>query len=163
MDEVIQSAIQLRKAGQYDQSRAQLTTLLQDAHYKALAHLHIAWSYDNQGLESQAVPHYLAAIQGNLTGDDRFEALFGLASTLRSLGDYQDALNWFEKTLQEFPERREVMPFYAICLYNLGKHHQSTALLLNLLVETTQSQAILGYQRAIALYAEDLDRVWPKG
>lgn len=46
MDEVIQSAIQLRKAGQYDQSRAQLTTLLQDAHYKALAHLHIAWSYD---------------------------------------------------------------------------------------------------------------------
>ncbi len=71
--------------------------------------------------------------------------------------------NWFEKTLQEFPERREVMPFYAMCLYNLGKHHQSTALLLNLLVETTQSQAILGYQRAISLYAEDLDRVWPKG
>ncbi|MEJ2766858.1 tetratricopeptide repeat protein [Photobacterium sp. MCCC 1A19761] len=160
MSETIQRAIALRKDGNFEQSRQLLETLLANDELKAKAHLHIAWSYDNQGFESAAVPHYHAALSGELDATERFDALFGLASTLRSLGEYQEAIVWFEKTLALYPDAREVLPFYAMCLYNLGHHKQATELLLKLLIETTNAEEILTYQRAIKLYAQDLDRTW---
>lgn len=92
---------------------------------------------------------------------ERFDALFGLAaSTYRSLGMYSEALIYFEQTLNEYPSSIEVQPFYAMCLYNLGRHKEATSLLLKLLVSTTNSDAINEYQRAISLYAQDLDKTW---
>ncbi len=44
MESVIEQAIDLRKAPNYQESRALLTTLLGDENYVAKAHLHIAWS-----------------------------------------------------------------------------------------------------------------------
>ncbi|MGY5611693.1 tetratricopeptide repeat protein [Vibrio brasiliensis] len=78
----------------------------------------------------------------------------------RSLGQYQQALGYFEQTMDEYPKSLEVQPFYAMCLYNLGRHKEATSLLLKLLVNTTNSEEIKQYQEAISLYAEDLDRTW---
>ncbi|NVK74879.1 MAG: tetratricopeptide repeat protein [Oceanospirillaceae bacterium] len=128
--------------------------------YAAQAHLHIAWSYDNEGKEQQAIQHYLASLDGELKDIERFDALFGLASTYRSLGVYDTALAYFEQILNEYPDSIEVKLFYAICLYNLGRHKEATSLLLNLLLSTTNSDAIKQYQRAIELYANDLDETW---
>jgi len=47
-----------------------------------------------------------------------------------------------------------------MCLYNLGRHKEATSFLLELLVSTTNSEAIKAYQSAISLYAKDLDRTW---
>lgn len=105
-----------------------------------------------QRFDTQAVHHYQA---GELEATERFDALFGLAS---SLGQYQEAAVWFEKTLALFPDCRGVLPFYAMCLYNLGQLKQAIEILLNLLVETTNDEDIPTYQRAIKLYAQDLDR-----
>ncbi len=157
---LIEQAVALRKSGDHNASIALLKPLLDDELYCASASLHIAWSYDQQSQEQQAVPFYQAALKGPLTPSERFDALFGLASTLRSLGDYQNAQHYFEQTLQEFPEHLEVKPFYAMCLYNLGDAKSAVALLLELLVSTTDSEAIQDYQRAIRLYAADLDRTW---
>jgi tetratricopeptide (TPR) repeat protein len=66
-------------------------------------------------------------------------------------------LRYFESALSEYPNAIEVQPFYAMCLHNLGRHKEATALLLKLLLATTNSEAIKGYQRAISLYADDLD------
>ncbi|MGD8232507.1 tetratricopeptide repeat protein [Vibrio sp. TRT 1302] len=160
MEAVIQQAIELRKQGNYQASRDLLTTLLGDNQYAAKAHLHIAWSFDNEGKEQQAIDHYLASLSGPISPTERFDALFGLASTYRSLGQYQQALGYFEQTIDEYPKSLEVQPFYAMCLYNLGRHKEATSLLLELLVNTTNSEEIKQYQRAISLYAEDLDRTW---
>ncbi|MFM2484317.1 tetratricopeptide repeat protein [Celerinatantimonas yamalensis] len=160
MDSVIKQAIDLRQAGLFEQSRTLLTSLLNDESYRAIAHLHIAWSHDNEGSEQQAIVHYLEALQGTLTIDQRFDALFGLASTYRSLGCYTEALAYFEYTLSEYPDALEVQPFYAMCLYNVGRHKQATALLLELLVASSDCKAIKRYQRAILLYAQDLDKIW---
>lgn len=96
MESVIQQAKELRKASNYQESRTLLTTLLGDENYTAKAHLHIAWSYDNEGKEQEAIKHYTASLEGILSADERFDALFGLASTYRSLGEYQEALSYFE-------------------------------------------------------------------
>ncbi|MFM2598245.1 tetratricopeptide repeat protein [Vibrio fortis] len=160
MESIIKQAIELRKESKYHESRALLKTLLNDETFAAKAHLQIAWSYDNEGKEQKAVEHYLSSLSGSLSSVERFDALFGLASTYRSLGMYPKALNYFEQTLTEYPSYIEVQPFYAMCLYNLGRHKEATSLLLKLVVSTTDSEAIKNYQRAISLYAEDLDKTW---
>lgn len=99
-------------------------------------------------------------MDGRLSKTERFDALFGLASTYRSVGDYSDALRYFENTLEEFPDSIEVQPFYCMCLYNLGRHKEATESLLKLLISTTEHGAIKEYQEAISLYAKDLDKVW---
>ncbi len=160
METIISQAIALRKEQKYQESRDLLATLLSDEKFAAKAHLQIAWSYDNQGKEQQAIEHYVLSLQGKLSSVERFDALFGLASTYRSLGQYTEALNYFEQTMSEYPQSLEVQPFYAMCLYNLGRHKEATSLLLELLVSTTNSDAIKEYQRAISLYAKDLDKIW---
>ncbi|MDN3701990.1 tetratricopeptide repeat protein [Vibrio artabrorum] len=160
MESIIKQAIEFRKEAKYQESRALLKTLLDDETYSAKAHLQIAWSYDNEGKEQEAVAHYLSSLSGLLPSVERFDALFGLASTYRSLGMYSEASSYFEQTLSEYPSCIEVQPFYAMCLYNLGRHKEATSLLLELLVSTTNSDAIKEYQRAISLYAQDLDRTW---
>lgn len=160
METTISQAIALRKEQKYQESRDLLATLLSDENLAAKAHLQIAWSYDNQGKEQQAIEHYVLSLQGKLSSVERFDALFGLACTYRSLGQYTEALSYFERTMSEYPQSLEVQPFYAMCLYNLGRHKEATSLLLELLVSTTNSEAIKEYQRAISLYAKDLDKTW---
>ncbi|GHX14204.1 tetratricopeptide repeat protein [Vibrio cholerae] len=123
METIIKQAIDLRKEAKFQESRDLLATLLNDESYAAKAHLQIAWSYDNEGRE-------------------------------------QEALGYFEQVIIEYPDAIEVRPFYAMCLYNLGHHKEAMALLLELLLSTTSSDAIKEYHRAISLYVEDLDRKW---
>ena len=160
MEGAIEKAILLRKSGKFEESRSLLFDLLSNAEFGAKVHLHIAWSYDNEGKEQEAIFHYQTALLGPLTKNERFDALFGLASTLRSLGEYEKALIYFEQTISEFPDSAEVQPFYAMCLYNLGRNKEAVALLLELLVSTTDNAAIKDYKKAITLYAKDLDRKW---
>ncbi|MFH0257989.1 tetratricopeptide repeat protein [Vibrio rumoiensis] len=160
MESIIKQAIELRKEAKYQEARSLLQTLLIDEAYSAKAYLQMAWSYDNEGKEKEAITHYLLSLSGRLSPVERFDALFGLACTYRSLGMYSEALSYFEQTLSEYPSSIEVQPFYAMCLYNLGRHKEATSLLLELLASTTNSDAIKGYQRAISLYAQDLDRTW---
>ena len=95
MDTVIEKAIELRKQGKYQESRTLLGELLTQKAFEAKAHLNIAWSYDNEGKEKEAIGHYLASLEGVLSKTERFDALFGLACTYRSLGSYENALNYF--------------------------------------------------------------------
>lgn len=160
MQSIIQRAIELRKSGQCQESRKLLFSLLSNKDWMAQAHLQIAWSFDVEGRELDAVFHYQSALTGGLLSLDRYDALFGLASTLRSLGRYSDALTYFEQALSEYPNAIEIQPFYAMCLYNLGRNKEAVQLLLELLVFSTSRDEIKAYSKAISLYAKDLDRVW---
>ncbi|HCG7781577.1 TPA: tetratricopeptide repeat protein [Vibrio parahaemolyticus] len=160
MELVIKRAIELRKESKFQESRGLLETLIDNEDYAAKAHLQIAWSYDNEGKEKEAIGPYLLALSGTLSSTERFDTLFGLACTYRSLGNYSKAFSYFEQTMAEYPDAMEVQPFYAMCLYNLGRHKEATSLLLELLASTTNSDAIKTYQRAILFYANDLDKTW---
>ena len=160
MQNIFEKSILLRRSEAYDEARTLLSTLLDKPEYNAKAHLYIAFTFDNEGKEEEAIMHYETALKGELSSSDRFEGLLGLASTLRSLGRYQDARVYFEKLILDYPNALEYQPFYAMCLYNLGEHKKATSLLLELLINTTSSEAITDYQSAIRLYASDLDKKW---
>jgi hypothetical protein len=47
-------------------------------------------------------------------------------------------------------------------LHNRGRSKAAVELLLTLLAETSADDGIRAYRRAIAAYAEDVDRRWPE-
>ena len=160
MDEKLRLAIELRQQQQYEKSDALLTELVQQPELYGKACLQLAWNCDVQGLEHKAIPYYQQALTGELNDTERFDAIFGLASSLRSIGEYQQAQQCFEQAREQFPQRVELLPFYAMNLYNLGRSKQAVELLLSTLIEQTDNADIQSYSAAIKLYAQDLDRVW---
>ena len=69
-------------------------------------------------------------------------------------------MTYFDELLGKYPESQAALPFYAMCLYNLGQHKRAMEILLTLLADTTESSEIKAYEAAIHLYASDLDRKW---
>jgi tetratricopeptide (TPR) repeat protein len=147
------------------------TQELESARREMLAHLdtnpqdpdllyEIACVHDRLGLESEAAPYYEAAIRRGLQADSLRGAYLGLGSTYRCLGRYEEADRTFQEGLALFPNALELRVFRAMCQYNLGADRDAVAALLEVVVDTSTDPAIQEYERAIRLYAQDLDRTW---
>ena len=148
-------AIALRKNKHYSQSRKRLFSLLTTAADKGPIYLHIAWSYDNQGRETQALDFYQQALGYPLCADDEFEAAFGLACTARCLGRYAEAAGHFERLSIRYPARTEIIPFYALCAVALQDTALASRLLMGLVVTHPPTDAIAAYQSTLAGYWHD--------
>lgn len=119
-----------------------------------------AWIHDLLGLENEAVPYYLKALSsGQLGVEDRLGALTGCGSSLRILGRYEEAVELLEGALAEFPDDGGLAAFLAMALYNVGRHHDATGILLRLLAASSTAPNVARYRAAIEYYAQDLDTV----
>jgi RimJ/RimL family protein N-acetyltransferase/catechol 2,3-dioxygenase-like lactoylglutathione lyase family enzyme len=115
---------------------------------------------DAERTEAEAVPFYLKALELGLNGQDRRDALLGLASTYRSLGEYEKSKNTFNLGIQEFPEYRPFYVFLALTQFNLNSSAESIRLLLEQLIETSSDQEIKSYERALKFYSTRLNEVF---
>ncbi|MDR6225776.1 tetratricopeptide repeat protein [Desmospora profundinema] len=122
--------------------------------------VHTAWVHDSLGLEREAVPYYEKALTYGLTGNDLRDALLGLGSTYRCLGEYNQAVQILQTGVEQFPDHRGMKVFLAMALYNLGQHREAMELLLTQLLETTEDPTINTYRKALSFYAERLDETW---
>jgi len=156
---MLQTIEKLRLEGRYEDAlqRALDMLPLSDQHPQLL--YKVASLYDVLGLEQQAIPFYQAAIRNQLDGQDLRDAYLGLGSTYRALGRYHESLETFDTGLQAFPNASEIKMFRAITLYNLGHAKEAVAQLLMLMMDTNSSEEIIRYQKAIAFYCDDLDRI----
>lgn len=150
----------LKAEGRIEEARQH--GLLQIAEHPKHAELHyeVAGLHDLLGREQQAIPLYQKAIALGLSEDSLRGAWLGLGSSYRTTGHYTEALAAFEQGLARFPHAHEFKVFGAMARYNLGQHKEGMEHLLAVLAETVTDPAIAPYRRAIALYAEDLDRRW---
>lgn len=87
-------------------------------------------------------------------------ALIGLGSTYRVLGDYKKSRDVLEKAIKEFPDNIAMKVFYAMTLYNLNECSRAMEILLNCLVKTSSDETIKKYGKAIEFYSDKLDQVW---
>lgn len=126
----------------------------------ARLHYLVACAYDGQGLEHEAVPHYVKAIATGLDGDELRNAHLGLGSTYRAIGRYEEALDTFDRGLEAFPGAPELLVFRAMTLHNLGRSEEAVSQLLKVLVEHTDDESILRYRRALEFYADRLSETW---
>lgn len=160
MEKIINQAIEYRKAGQHDNAKELLSSLLRSNPKDPILNYQYAWTCDSNGDESEAVTYYETAIENGLAGEDRRGAMLGLGSTYRCLGRYDDALRMFDQAVSEFPQDRSFKVFRAIVYYNLGHSNKAVGELLIQLLETTNDSSISEYKKALTFYADKLDNTW---
>ena len=160
MRKAVDRAIELRMEDKYKELNELLLSLVTACPEDAFINYQCAWSFDVLGEETQAVPFYEKAIHLGLSGKELEEALLGLGSSYRALGNYEKSKDVFLKGIALFPNNRALQIFYSMTLYNLKEHHQAMELLLNCLADTTTDLEILSYQKAIHFYSDKLDDTW---
>lgn len=160
LNKQLQQAIELREQGDADQSRNIILKLLEQNPDNAFLNYQCAWSHDVLGEERNAVPYYEKAIQLGLEEKNLEDALLGLGSTYRTLGEYEKSKSTFLKGKKLFPDNRAIQIFYAMTLYNLKEHDQAMEILLKNLAETTNDEDIQKFGRAIRFYADKLNKIW---
>ncbi|MGA4838110.1 tetratricopeptide repeat protein [Streptomyces sp. G45] len=157
-DEVLARAVRLRESRRREEARALLVALSERHPDDVEVAYQTAWVHDTLGLEAEALPYYLRAVQRpGLSDDDRRGALLGLGSTYRTLGKYPEAVATLRDAAAEFPDDGALKAFLAMALYNTGDSHEAVSILLKLLATTSRDPAITAYRPAIEFYAEDLD------
>ncbi|MDI3387927.1 tetratricopeptide repeat protein [Streptomyces sp. B-S-A8] len=157
-DTRLAEAVRLRESGRPDEARERLIVLAEELPDDAQVAYQTAWVHDTLGLEAEAVPHYRRAlgISGGLSADDRANALLGLGSTYRVLGQYEQSVETLTAASTEFPENGALKAFLAMALFNVGRHHDAMELLLTLVAATSDDPNVAEYRPAIQHYAQDL-------
>lgn len=156
----LETAIRLRAEGCLKESNTIFMDLVNQYPDDPVVNYQCAWSYDVLGLEKEAIPYYEKAMELGLPEEDLRGALLGFGSTYRTLGEYEKSRQVFLKGIELFPEDHGIKTFYAMTLYNLGKHSHAMKILLNTLAVTSADETITQYAKAITFYAEDLDKIW---
>jgi tetratricopeptide (TPR) repeat protein len=138
----LEHARKLRLSGKHTEARNLLVALAARSPGDAELQYEAACVHDFLGDEATAVAYYRAALRGNLSEDHLRGAYLG-------------------QGLDLFPQANEIKVFLAMALHNLGRSKAAVECLLTVIAETSSDKEVQGYRRAIALYAEDIDRVWP--
>jgi tetratricopeptide (TPR) repeat protein len=104
-----------------------------------------------------AIPYYREAIENGLAGEDRHECLICLGSSLRVIGEDEEAIEVLESAVDEFPHHNSARVFLALAYYSNDRLDQAISELLALLLETTSDQDILAYADVLEYYKDNLD------
>ncbi|NBE52078.1 tetratricopeptide repeat protein [Streptomyces boluensis] len=164
-DTRLAEAVRLRESGRPEEARVRLVALAEELPTDAQVAYQTAWVHDTLGLEAQAVPHYRRALSlpGGLSAHERENAVLGLGSTYRVLGEYQQAVDTLTTASAEFPENGALKAFLAMALFNVGRHHDAMELLLTLVATTSDDPNVAEYRPAIEHYARDLNETVGEG
>jgi len=155
-----EQVLSLRRAGKHEEACALAVSLAAQSPGDAELQYQTACVHDFLGREAQAVPFYLAALSGKLSGEHLRSAYLGLGSTYRALGQYPEAERTLREGLVRFPDAAELKTFLAMDLHNLGQSKQAVELLLTVLAQSSSDSHIQGYREAILFYAQDIERSW---
>ncbi len=108
---------------------------------------------DSTGHPDLAVPLYQAALRAGLTGLRRRRAVIQMASSLRNLGNAEDAVELLSAELHASSDELDgaVRAFLALALVDLGREREAVAISLAAL-----SHYLPRYNRSLARYAAAL-------
>lgn len=153
----IEEARSLRRADDLEASQDLLLELLEEYPSDPLVLFEVGGAYDVMGEVEMAIPYYRQAIGAGLDGDDLQECLICLGSSLRVVGESEDAVTLLEQAVDEFPNRNSGRAFLALAYYSNGEYDRAVSLLLSLLLETTSDEDIQSYADALEYYVDNLD------
>jgi len=119
----------------------------------AVALFERASAFDSTGHEDRAIPLYEAALDAGLEGERRRRAIIQLASSLRNLGNAQDAVVLLTAELDAATDELDgaVRAFLALALADVGREREAVSVAL-----TALSGYLPRYNRSLAYYAQSL-------
>jgi len=151
----------LADEGRHEVARLLAVQLAAAAPHDAQLQHEAACLHDRMGLEAEALPYYCAALAAGLPAPEDRRARLGLGSTYRVLGRAHEALEVLDGACARYPQAPELQVFRAMALQNLGRGKEAVEVLLRVVAETSGDEQVRQYRRAIALYADDVERTWP--
>lgn len=157
LTEAIEEARGLRRADALEESQELLLELLEEYPNEPLVLFEVGGAYDVMGEVEMAIPYYRQAIGAGLDGDDLQECLICLGSSLRVVGESEEAVSILEQAVDEYPGRNSGRAFLALGYYSNGEYDKAVSLLLSLLIETTSDEDIQNYGDALEYYVDNLD------
>jgi tetratricopeptide (TPR) repeat protein len=159
IEETIERAKALRRDDELEASQEVLLELLSEHPDHPLVLFEVGGSYDVMGEESRAIPFYRRALDAGLSGDDRQECLVCLGSSLRVVGEFEEAVETLEEAVEEFPSRHSGRVFLALAYYSNDQPEEAVRTLLDVLLQTTTDEEILAYADALDYYKDNLDEI----
>jgi tetratricopeptide (TPR) repeat protein len=151
----------LRAQGKLDEARGAAVALAAQHADDAELQFFTACIHDALGREAQALPYYRACLANlALSEASRREAYVGLGSSLRCLGRYAESHAVLLQGLEHAPAHGAMRAFLAMTRHNLGDDKAAVEDLLALLAQTSNDESIRDYAKAIAFYAQDVDKRW---
>jgi tetratricopeptide (TPR) repeat protein len=157
MTAAMKRAAMLRRESKFTEALAILLDLHKADPRDAKLNYELACTYDAQGMEEAAIPHYEFAMESGLEGEDLRGALLGLGSSYRCVEQYADSVRTLQRGIDLFPDAEELKVFLALSLYNLGQHRDAMTLLLKHIAQYSAEPATKRYRAAIAHYAAQPD------
>mgnify|MGYP001579741128 CR=1 FL=1 len=109
----LKDADKLRAKDLHEEARHLLVQLAREYPTNPIVQYKTACVYDFLGLEREAVPYYLAAMENDLPDAELRGAYLGLGSTYRILGQYLESKKILLEGLEVFPEAGEMKIFLA--------------------------------------------------
>lgn len=111
-------------------------------------------AYDSAGYEAEAIPQYRRAIDLGLSGEFLPRVAVQLGSSLRNVGQYDEAAQVLRTACDQFPEHRALRMFLALALHSAGKSQVALVELLDLVLNIPD--ALEGYNRSLRYYTDEL-------
>ena len=124
------------------------------------SHFEYAGVLDFQGREAYAVAPYRRAQELGLSGADLPRLYVQLGSTLRNVGQFEEAVCFLAEGCQRFPDHAAIRAFYALALVSAGRCPEAAVTLLELVTEQSSLIDLDGYDRVLRQYTDELR---PKG
>jgi Flp pilus assembly protein TadD len=119
------------------------------------SHFEYAGVLDFQGREADAVAPYRRAQALGLAGDDLPRLYVQLGSTLRNVGDLDEAVRFLAEGRQRFPDHAAIRAFHALALVSAGRCPEAAVTLLELVTEQPTAIDLDGYDRALRQYTDE--------
>lgn len=115
-----------------------------------------AGTFDSAGQEQRAVELYREALNSGLREPFRHRAVIQLASSLRNLGEHEEAVRLLDELAADRPESIGIAGFRALALHSAGRSADALGSLLAAVAQASMDEDVLRYRRSLTAYAEEL-------
>lgn len=146
----------LNREGREDEALAAAEALVARYPDDPRAHFEYAGCLDFQGREAEAVAPYRRAQALDLAGDDLPRLYVQLGSTLRNVGEAEEAERFLREGRERFPDHAGIQAFHALALVSAGHASEAVVTLLDLITARSDRIDLDGYERALRAYADEL-------
>ena len=146
----------LSRAGRAEAAIARFRRLVERFPDEPRAHFALGGAHDAAGHEAEAVGPYRRAMELGLAGEDvaRWYVQFG--STLRNVGEFDEAVRLLTEGRTRFPEDAAIRVFLVLALHSAGRSGAGLAEVIDLLLSDPKAPDLRGYERAIRWYADEV-------
>jgi predicted Zn-dependent protease len=127
-----------------------------NAQRRAIELFELGGEHDSAGHETEAVRQYREAIELGLPADLDLQARIQLASTLRNLGEFEEAVAILRDVVAHEPGHRAARMFLSLALLSDGQPEAAVHELIDLLL--TNPGQPERYTKSLRAYADDLVR-----